>query len=142
MNFRGLMCKVGLSSEVVEIGKTADVFCVLVGHSYVHEVQTVAQIFFGFGGVKSRLADKATVRYLAVTGVSGAGDGRCTYGDGSVWARVYEGEVLPKNLISEQVFLVGEPSFVQAGLSEKRVLMLALFCALRRVVPIDVPWGQ
>jgi oxygen-independent coproporphyrinogen-3 oxidase len=110
----------------------------MVGHRYVNEVQTIAQVFFPFE--KFEIIE----RELSVCDCSsGHSPAPCVIITGfeneTVWARIYiNGEEASSHSIA-----LSEPEIAASGLSPRRVLMLALFRALQEAVGADVPipWG-
>jgi len=101
------------------------------GHSFVNEVQTVAQIFFGFEKVEvleMKVMDPVhTCGFHLLTLIN----------DTAALVVVFENGAE----VSRCSFLLGDTAFVNAGLSARRVLMLAMFRALQDVVPVEAPWG-
>ncbi|MCL2202678.1 MAG: coproporphyrinogen dehydrogenase HemZ [Defluviitaleaceae bacterium] len=101
------------------------IVCVLVGHRYVNEVQTVAQIFFGFAGFT--FAQTCGTGYGLVAGLD----------ESNAYAVIY----LDGVEIASRCLAWAEPEYIEAGLSPRRVLMLAVFHALQAVRPTAAPWG-
>jgi len=114
------------------------IFCVLLGHEYVHEVQVITQIFFAnsrfaFGeevppdgyAVMSRLENKAGVVCSGELYLDGQKVSDCAL----IASEDQQDNILgaPENLLSVKVI--------------KRTLMLALFHALKEATGQSTPWG-
>lgn len=105
--------------------------CVLCNHSYINEVQTIAQIFFPHARFTFSNDPHAPLNQV----------------DYAVLSRLSDKNTLPAHATGE-VFHNGTRIAVCSlnldnphGLSEKRLLMLALFKALKQTVDAYTPWG-
>jgi oxygen-independent coproporphyrinogen-3 oxidase len=100
------------------------VSCFLIGHWFVNEVQTIAQIFFPH--YKFEITDSHNGKIRLVTCIN----------ENTVSATVY---------VDEKTATLSQPTddakIVTSGLPPRRVLMVVLFLALQKVVPMCVPWG-
>lgn len=104
--------------------------CVLIGHNYINEVQTVAQVFAPGGAANSvKLHFQATQRlevgYTVETVIGEDEAAAFVYKDGS--------------LVSEYTWLFSE---MTEFLNKRRVLMLCMYHALQRAIGVHTPWGS
>ena len=100
---------------------TDKIFCVMKDHDYFHEMQVITQIFFAHA--KFVLADDISQEGYTVYGLKDKTS--CT---GELY---FNGE----KVASRTLKCIGE------ALPEKRVMMLALFYALKEVINKPTPWG-
>ncbi|MCL2500915.1 MAG: coproporphyrinogen dehydrogenase HemZ [Defluviitaleaceae bacterium] len=163
--------------------------CVMVGHRYINEVQTVAQVFFRYARFvfEMREGEGEGFECDCSAGVCGTARGTerfpltCASNpreghprmirNRSAESSVPRADTHPRseshagfpakmklltcvgkesacavvcidgeNVAGHSISLVGQ-DMVFAGLSPRRVLMLALFHALQKIVPTDAPWG-
>ncbi|MCL2577229.1 MAG: coproporphyrinogen dehydrogenase HemZ [Defluviitaleaceae bacterium] len=97
--------------------------CILRNHDFINEVQVTAQVFFP--GEKF-----AFTNAISETGYTVVSD----FEPGGAHGFVFENDVR----LSHYFFKYDNNV---SYLNERRVVMLALFHALRRVIPMHTPWG-
>jgi len=98
--------------------------CILTGHCFVNEVQTITQLFFPGEKFVSTLEENAAPASKGYTVVSSL---VCDGSDATVF---FDGSKIGKHF------------YASAELGDKRVVMLALYHALQSAVGAFAPWGS
>jgi oxygen-independent coproporphyrinogen-3 oxidase len=106
--------------------------CVMVGHRFVNEVQTVAQIFFPFYMYSFHFVDS-----LEEAGEESPIKIITWLENGNAFAILQ----VNNQVIASRSRALEDSGVIQAGLSPRRVLMLAVFSTLQDYMKKDVPWG-
>ena len=114
-----------------------EVSCVMVGHNYRNEVQTVAQLFFG--QKKVELVERGwEYSTPGMRCINDLGTEIITWVDEAAAHTVVEVDGLENARCSVSLT---QADIIRAGLSARRVLMIAMFRALQEVNPRVTPWG-
>jgi len=112
------------------------------GHEFVNEVQTVAQVFFPLGRVRvwgwgESGAAECDEGYPATLSWEGGVVVVAAVADDAARAVVY----INGAEVAARVVALDAVDVVRTELSARRVLMLAMFHALRAATGADIPWG-